>query len=92
MAWTQGTLDYATTSAARCAAVDQIQCSTDSQIQAYAAAHAYGMTIDSSAFAVSLDTTCGKRVNVSLPFALVTPYVLAKDFTLQANACYPAPS
>lgn len=91
MAWTQGTLDYAASAAARCAVVDQVQCATVAQIQAYGAAHAYGMTVDSSTFAVTADT-CGQRVSVSLPFAMVTPYILAQNFTLTANACYPSSS
>ena len=89
MAWTQGTLDYATSTAARCAAVDQTHCSTVAQIQTYAAAHAYGMTVASSAFTVASEA-CGQRVSVSLPFALVTPYILSQNFTLTANSCFPS--
>jgi hypothetical protein len=91
MAWTQGTLDYATAAAARCAVVDPIQCSTVAQIESYGAAHAYGMTVDPSAFAVASDA-CGQRVSVSLPFQMVTPYVVSANFTLAANACYPSQS
>jgi len=85
LAWTQATLDFAASSAARCAAFDDA-CATDSQVKTFAATQTYGMTVPSSAFAVSLQT-CGRQVSVARAFRFVTP--MARTVTLQASACYP---
>jgi Flp pilus assembly protein TadG len=88
MAWTQGTMDFAAAAAARCAAVDAVNCATTAEIQAYGAAHAYGMTVPASDFVVST-ATCGHNVTVTLPFSLISPYLAANNFTLNSSACYP---
>jgi Flp pilus assembly protein TadG len=88
MAWTQGTLDFAADAAARCAAIDVTNCATTAQIQAYGAAHAYGMTVAASAFTVTT-ATCGHNVTVTLPFSLIYGYLTTNSFTLNSSACYP---
>jgi Flp pilus assembly protein TadG len=85
--WTQTTLDRAVEAAARCAAIDAVQCGTAAQVQDYAVGQAFGLTIDASAFTVAAKT-CGVEVAVSYPFRLVIPWVARDALTLHATACY----
>ena len=87
--WTQTTIDRSVEAAARCGAVNSIQCGTTSQVQAYAVAEAYGLKIASSAFTVSTKA-CGVQVAASYPFTLLIPWIARTQLTLKATACYPA--
>lgn len=89
LVWVQGTLEYATAAAARCAAVNATDCTTTAQVQAYGVARAFGMTLATSDFTVTTEA-CGRRVAASRPFTFVTPWVTPQDLTLAASACYPA--
>lgn len=86
--WTQTTLDRAVEAAARCGAVDTIQCGTAAQVQQYAVDQAYGLTIDASAFTVALQA-CGVNVTAEYPFRLVIPWLAQPQVTLKASGCYP---
>ena len=86
--WTQTTLDRAVETAARCGAVNAIDCGTASQLQSYAVGEAYGLTIQASDFTVSTEA-CGVQVAVSYPFNVVIPWVDVATLTLKATACYP---
>ena len=86
--WTQTTLDRAVEAAARCGAVNAIQCGTVPQVQSYAVGEAYGLTIQTSDFAVSTQA-CGVEVKASYPFTLVIPWIARSELTLSATACYP---
>ena len=68
--------------------IDVTNCATTAQIQAYGAAHAYGMTVAASAFTVTT-ATCGHNVTVTLPFSLIYGYLTTNSFTLNSSACYP---
>jgi len=86
--WTQATLDYAVQSAARCAAIDQTDCGTATQIQQYAAGKAAGLLVAPSNFAVSTQA-CGVTVTASLPYQFVVPALFPYALTLNAAACFP---
>src|SRR6266404_8214774 len=59
--WTQLGLQHGAEMAARCAAVNTTTCGTNANIQSYAAAQAYGLSMTSSAYTVST-AACGKTV------------------------------
>jgi len=86
--WTQTTLNRAVEAAARCGAIDTVNCGTLAKVQTYAVTQAYGLIISSSAFTVSA-ASCGVRVVASFPFVFVTPYIATGSLTLSATACYP---
>lgn len=86
--WTQTTLDRATETAARCGAVDAVQCGTAAQVRDHAASEAYGLQIEASAFTVAAKS-CGVEVKAEYPFKLLIPWIARTDLTLTASACYP---
>ncbi len=86
--WTQTTLDRAVEAAARCAAVDTVQCGNPVSVQDYAVTQAYGIAVVSSAFTVA-NQTCGVNVSVAYPFTLLIPWTARGELTLRARACYP---
>ena len=82
-------LQYATSQAARCAAVNTTSCSTTAQIQAYALANSAGVPqITTSTFTVST-AACGKQVSASLALPIITHLVIQSGVTLTAKSCYP---
>jgi Flp pilus assembly protein TadG len=89
--WTYTTLSRATEAAARCAAINTVDCGTAGQVQSYAVAQAFGLKIDATAFSVAT-AACGIQVNGSFDFTFAIP-AFTKDLgtiTLKAAACYPA--
>jgi len=87
--WVQGTLEYATAAAARCAAVDSVICGDAASIQSYAASRAYGLNLSATDFVVTT-AACGRRVSASTSFSFITPWITPTGLTLNADACYPA--
>lgn len=85
--WTQTTLDRAVEAAARCAAVDSVQCGTADAVQQYAVGQAYGLQVESSAFTV-VSESCGVSVSVTYPFTMLIPWTASSQLTLRASACY----
>lgn len=88
LVWTQSTLDYAVSEAARCGAVDLNRCGSAAQIQGYAASRVAGVTAPAAAFAVAT-VACGIQVSVSLPYEFVAPALFPYSVTIVAKACYP---
>jgi Flp pilus assembly protein TadG len=90
--WVYTTLSRAAEAAARCAAINTIECGTAAQIQNFAKAEAWGLTIDSAAFTVSTPA-CGVQVQGIYEFKSVIPGLNAVaplgTITLKATACYP---
>jgi Flp pilus assembly protein TadG len=93
--WTYTTLSWAAQSAARCAVVNTTLCGTTGQIQTYAAAQAYGITVSGTDFAVAT-AACGAQVTMNYPFTLLIPYLSVGTasgsfniLTLPITACYP---
>lgn len=84
--WIQGALSYSVDQAARCAAVDNTNCGTTTQVKTFAATHS-GFAFDPAVFTVS-NPACGRLVTASFPFQLSVPYI-ATSLTLTARACYP---
>lgn len=90
--WTYTTLYRATEAAARCGAINDTACATAAQIQSYAVAEAWGLTVSSSAFTVTTPS-CGLQVRATYDFTSIVPgFDLVAPMglvTLQATACYP---
>jgi Flp pilus assembly protein TadG len=93
LVWTYATLYRASEAAARCAVVNQVQCGSDAQIAKFAAAQAYGLSVDASAFAVSTPS-CGMMIAGHETFVFTVPWLVAgpDSITLTASACYPRQS
>ncbi len=91
--WTQASLQYAVGAAARCASISSSQCSN---VPAYAATQAYGLSIPSSDFTYTASASCGIsgytagfQVTVSYPFTPMVPQLVPLSVTLSAQACHP---
>jgi len=90
--WTYTTLHRAVEAAARCGAVNEIDCVSSGQIQSYAAAQAWGMTITPGAFTVS-NPACGVQVQANYDFTFIIPWMLGSStLGLRATACYHKPT
>jgi TadE-like protein len=88
MLWTEGSLQYAAESAARCASVDSTQCGSASAIETYAINHYFGPALASVNPFTYSTTNCGHTVTVSYTYTLGIPYG-AYSIPLSATACYP---
>jgi Flp pilus assembly protein TadG len=91
--WTQTALQYAVEAAARCAVVSPSFC-TD--VPAYAASQAFGMSIPSSAFTYTPNAICGVasvtsggQVTASYAFPALVPALVPISVTLSAKSCHP---
>lgn len=90
--WTYTTLNRAVEAAARCGAIDTINCGTTALIQSRAVTEAWGLTITTSAFTVS-KPACGLQVTASYDFVFAIPALAGASplgtITLGPAACYP---
>lgn len=86
--WTRSVLGYAVQDAARCAAVNANLCGTAAQIQAFAAAKAFGVIVAPAAFTVA-DAACGVEVSVSHTFEPALPWLFPDSPSFTAKACFP---
>jgi uncharacterized membrane protein len=86
--WTQTALQHAVEMAARCATVNATICGTPTQIKAYAATQAYGMTVDPTTFTVTTPA-CGNAVAAASTFTFLTSLIPVASIPLQAQSCYP---
>jgi Flp pilus assembly protein TadG len=87
--WTQAALNMAVEDAARCASVaSTTTCATAGQVQAYASAHAWGMTIPNAEFTLSTPA-CGYQVAAAHNFDSVLQAYIPYAVTLTASACFP---
>jgi len=91
LAWTQVTIDYAASAAARCAAVDTVTCGTTAQIQAYASANAFGLDAPASDFTVT-SPACGWQVSASYSFTFALSWIVGGQLNLTATSCTPPQS
>jgi uncharacterized membrane protein len=90
MLWTQGSLQYAVETAARCASVDPTDCGSPNAITAYALANYFGLAPPGGANPFTYSATgCGHTVTGSYTYALGIPFVAAYSVPLSATACYP---
>ena len=89
--WIENALHYSVQQAARCASINANSCGTSDATRTYAANLA-GAGIPSSAFTVSLSTSCGSvtgsKVTASYAVALSIPYFSFAP-TLSATSCFP---
>ena len=81
-------LQYATTYAARCAAINTATCGTVDATKTYARTQTQGVAVPASAFAVTTET-CGKKVVATVNFPVSAQSILRTGLTLSAQACYP---
>lgn len=88
--FTQSSLQYAVSQAARCRAVGAAACATDSQTTSYAASKVSGANVNAGMFSVSNAPSCGIQVSASLPYQAVKPIPIS--VTLTAKACHPTSS
>ncbi|PNG27140.1 TadE/TadG family type IV pilus assembly protein [Methylocella silvestris] len=93
MLWANTTLNWAAQSAARCAAVNSTLCGSASQIQSYAVAQAWGVTVLPAAFSVTYPS-CGVQVAATYTFQFIipwpgttAPFGSGNTTTLGATAC-----
>lgn len=87
LAWTLNSLHYAVEEAARCSAVNLVDCANGSETEAFARARYLGPDIDATFVADS--PACGRRVRVEGEFELMMGVTII-DVPLAAEACYPA--
>ena len=85
MLWSQLGIEHGAVAAARCAAINPSSCP---DVPAYAAAHADGLNLPKSTFALATPA-CGKQVSASYGFQFVTLIFPQQTVTLTAVACYP---
>jgi len=87
--WTQFGLQYGSESAARCASITPSTCANSTETASYAASHAFGLSVTSSAFTVSTPS-CGNQVSASYPYQFYTLIAGTRTVTLSARSCFPA--
>lgn len=86
--FTQVALQHGAESAARCGSVNTTLCATISQIQSYAAAQSFGLSVPASAFTVTAPA-CGTQVQASTVFPFVFSNLGMPSLTLTASSCFP---
>ncbi len=89
MIWSRTTLDYAVEAAARCAAIDPLECGGAPAIESFAASAAAGLPVSPANFSVAA-ATCGLDVTGRMEFAFAVPALFPFSVTLTAEACYPS--
>jgi len=87
MMWTQLGLQHGAEMAARCAAVNTTTCGTNANIQSYAAAQAYGLSLTSAAYSVTT-AACGKTVIRQLYLSALFRLYGVSSVALSAKSCY----
>jgi Flp pilus assembly protein TadG len=85
--WIQNSLQFAVEAAARCAAINSVNCASDANIQSFAAGQAAGTPVRAANFTVSTQS-CGKQVTVSYAFVGKIPFVRNWAPSLTATACH----
>ena len=86
--FTQVALQHGAEAAARCGSIDTNNCKTTSQIQSFAAAQTFGLSVPASTFTVTTPA-CGTKVAASTAFPVVFNYFGAPSLTLTASSCFP---
>ncbi len=91
--WAQLGIQHGAAMAARCASVDTTQCGSADDVQAFAAAQAYGLSIPATAFSFSA-AACGNQVSANYSYSLIGGQIIATAFgtgaiALKARSCFP---
>jgi Flp pilus assembly protein TadG len=86
--WTQFGLQYGSDAAARCASINTSTCDNSTDTAAYAASHAFGLSLPPSAFSASTPG-CGNQVSASYPYTFYTLVAGNPSVTLTARSCFP---
>jgi Flp pilus assembly protein TadG len=85
--FTQLALQHGAEAGARCGSIDTHNCATTSQIQAYAAAESFGLSVPASTFTVT-SPQCGTQVVATNTVPMIF-YFGRSSLTLTAQACFP---
>ncbi len=85
---TKSALQYATTNAARCSAINVATCGTVDATKTYASTQTQGVSVATSAFTVTTES-CGRKVVASVAFPVSAQSILKTGLTVSAQACYP---
>ena len=85
--WTQGTLEFAVTQAARCAAINTTLCGSAAEVETFASSKALGMAIPSSDFALTTPP-CGHKVTISYGYVSFVGKIIPYQVTLSATSCH----
>ncbi|WCT74599.1 TadE/TadG family type IV pilus assembly protein [Sphingomonas naphthae] len=97
MMWTQGALQEAAASAARCSAVKSSSCNSDALVKSYAVARAANSQITIAATTVTIDNavTCGtlgnmQKVTITAPWSSAATNLLpGAPSQLSVYSCFP---
>jgi hypothetical protein len=87
--WTQFGLQYGSEAAARCASINPTDCGTSDQVAAYAASHAFGLSLSPSVFSLSTPG-CGNQVAANYTYRFYTLFFGSPTVALTARSCFPA--
>lgn len=90
--WNLTTLNRAVEAAARCGAINLIECGTTAQVQNRAVEEAWGLNVNVASFTVST-LSCGVQVVGTYDFVFAIPALAGASplgtISLSATACYP---
>lgn len=86
--WTQFGLQYGVEAAARCAVVNAATCDSATNIAAYAANNALGLSIPASSFTVA-NASCGSQIQASYAYSFLIPFLHNSTVALTAQSCFP---
>ncbi len=81
-------LQFATTNAARCSAINVATCGTTDATKAYAQTQTQGVSVAASVFTITTES-CGRKVVATVPFPVSAQSILKTGLSLSAQACYP---
>jgi len=81
-------LQFATTNAARCSAINATTCGTVETTRTFATTQTQGVAVPASAFAVTTEA-CGRKVVATVAFPVSAQSILKTGLSLSAQACYP---
>jgi Flp pilus assembly protein TadG len=84
--WLTNALHYSAEEAARCASNNTATCSTEGQIQSFAAARS-GAGFSTAVFTATTTAACGNLVTASYPMNLLIPFG-TYSIKLQAQSCF----
>lgn len=81
-------LQFASTNAARCSAINVTTCGTVDATKTYARTQTQGVEVAASAFTVTTEA-CGRKVVATVAFPVSAQSILKTGLSLSAQACYP---
>lgn len=86
LGWTQSALNFAVQEAARCAAVNVVNCGTSAATADFAAQRARGANVPPAAFTLTSEA-CGKQVTARHDYRLILYPIFQASPTLTSRFC-----